>query len=52
MTQTIDNFLVKLSFDRAELEQVHTRKYWYSAIGVLSVLTLCATWFALRAWMG
>lgn len=50
MTRTIDNFLVKLAFDRAELEQVHSRQFWYAAIGIFTGLTLCALWLAVSAW--
>jgi len=39
MTKTIDKILVKLDFDRKELESVRSRKVLYFGIG-LSLLTL------------
>jgi len=37
MTKTIDKILVKLDFDRKELESVRSRKFLYFGIG-LSIL--------------
>ena len=39
MTKAIDKFLVKLDFDRKDLESVRSRKFLYLGIG-LSLLTL------------
>ena len=52
MTRTIDNFLVKLDFDRAELERINTRKFWYAGIVLLLSLTALALWQTTQVWLG
>lgn len=52
MTRTIDNFLVKLDFDRTELELIDTRKYWYAGIMFTTVLAGIAIWQVARIWLG
>jgi hypothetical protein len=40
MTKTIDNLLVKLDFDRNELESDRTRSFLYLAVGFSLMSTL------------
>lgn len=40
MVNLIDNFLVKLDFDREELESVKTRHFLYFGIGAVILVNL------------
>jgi|GEM_PF-7097515 len=40
MTKTIDNFMVKLRFDRQDLESVRTRPFLYAGISGALLLSL------------
>lgn len=51
MTRTIDNILVKLDFDRAELERINTRRFWYAGIALLTSLTALAIWQVAQVWL-